>query len=66
MLEDPLLPVDVGDGAPATRRVGVARVVGHKAEVVFIDLDLPEVHGPDGAVLYLDVIAPARTIVRDR
>src|SRR5215218_4949842 len=66
MLQNPLLPVDVSDGAPATRRVGVTRVVGHEAEVVFVDLDLPEVHSPDGAVSYLDVIALARTIVRDR
>src|SRR5918995_2317937 len=66
MLQNPLLPVYVGDGAPATRRVGVTGVVGHKAEVVFVDLDLPEVHGPDRAVFYLDFVALTGPIVRDR
>src|SRR5918994_3467965 len=66
MLQDPLLPINVGDGAPATRRVGVAGVVGHEAEIVFVDLDLPEVHGPDRAVFYLDFVTLARPIVRDR
>src|SRR5918998_2855307 len=66
MLQNPLLPVYVGDGAPATRRVGITRVVGHEPEVVFVDLDLPEVHGPDRAVFYLDFVTLARPIVHDR
>src|SRR5215213_7876698 len=66
VLQDPRLPVYVGDGAPATRRVGITRIVSHKPEVVFVDLDLPEVHGADRAVFYLDFVALARPIVRDR
>src|SRR5215217_5088685 len=66
MLQDPLLPINVGYGAPATRRVGVTGVVGHQAKVVFVDLDLPEVHGTDRAVFYLDFVTLARPVVRDR
>src|SRR3712207_1974285 len=63
VLQDALLPIYVGDRAPATRRVRVARVVGHQAEVVLVDLDLPEAHRTDRALLYLYIIAPARAIV---
>ena len=66
VLQDALLPIDVGYGAPATRRVRVAGVVGHQAEVFLVDLDLPEVHRPDRAVLDLDLVALARPVVRDR
>src|SRR5215212_5925307 len=66
VFQDPRLPIYVGYGAAATRRVGVTRIVGHKPEVVFVGLDLPEVHGPDRAVFYLDFVALARPIVRDR
>ncbi len=66
MLEDALLPVYVRDGAPTTRRVRVTGVVGHQAEVVLVDLDLPEIHRPDSAVLDLDVVALSRPIVLDR
>jgi hypothetical protein len=66
VLQDALLPIYVGYGAPATRRIGVAWVVGHQAEVFLVGLDLPEVHRPDGAVLDLDLVAGTRPVVGDR
>ena len=66
VLQDPLLPVYVSYGAPATRRVGVAGIVGHQAEIFFVYFDLPEVHRADRAVFYLDLVALARPIVRHR
>src|SRR5215211_5840778 len=66
VLQDSFITIYVGDGAPATRRVGVTRIVGHKPEVVFVDLYLPEIHGPNRAVFYLDFVTLACPIVRDR
>src|SRR5215210_1753608 len=66
VLKDAILAVDVGDIAPATRRIGEAGIVGHEAEVVIIDLYLAEVHRPYGAIRDLDVVALARAVVRHR
>jgi hypothetical protein len=65
VLQDALLPIYVGDGAPATRRVRIARIVGHKAEVVLVDLDSPEIHRTYRAIFYLHVIVSPRAIVPD-
>ena len=44
--QDALVAVDVGDAAAGDGGVeGVARIVGHHAEVVGLYLDLPQVHG---------------------
>jgi hypothetical protein len=66
VLEDPRLAVDVGDLAAAVGGVGERRVVGHEAEVVLVDLHLPEVHRLHGAVFDLDLIRLAGAVVRHR
>ena len=65
VLEDADVAVDVGDRAPARRGVGEGRVVRHQAEVVVGHLDLPQVHGPDGAVLDGHFVALAGAVVDD-
>ena len=62
----PCLAVDVGDRAAARRGVREGRVVGHQAEVVLVDLDLAEVHRPDGPVGDRDLVGLAGAVVRDR
>ena len=59
------LAVDVGDRRSAGGRVGEGRVVAHQAEVVVRDLDLPQVHRPDGPVADLDLVALAGAVVGD-
>ncbi len=63
--QDALVAVDEGDAAPARRRVLERRVVGHQAEVGLGGLDLPQVHGADGAVLDGDLVLLARAVVGD-
>ena len=50
VLEDPLLAVDVGDGAAARGGVDEAGVVDREPGCVLVGLDLPDVGGLDGAV----------------
>jgi hypothetical protein len=45
--EDPLVAVDVRDGAAGRCGVGVRGVVGHHPEVALVHLDLAEIHGSD-------------------
>src|SRR3954454_16013589 len=66
MLEDAGLAVDVGDLAPAAGGVRVRRVVGHEAEVVLVDLDLPEVHRLHRAVGDLELVGLAGPVVGHR
>jgi hypothetical protein len=63
VLEDPLVAVDVGDARDAGGRVEVRRVVRHQAEVLRVDLDLPEVHGPDRLVLHGNDVLLAGSVV---
>ncbi len=63
VLEHAGLAVDVGDRAATGGRVGERRVVGHEAEVVLGDLDLPEVHRLHGAVRDLDLVGLAGAVV---
>ena len=65
VLEDARLAVDVGDRRAAGGGVGEGRVVAHQAEVVVRDLDLPQVHRPDGPVADLDLVALAGAVVGD-
>ena len=65
VVEDALVPVDEGDAALARGGVGEGGVVGHEAEVVGRGLDLPEVEGPDGAVLYGQLVGLPVAVVRD-
>ena len=60
VVQDALVAVDVGDGAPAVRGVQERRVVRHQPEVVGAGLDLPQVHGADGAVLDRQLVVLAR------
>ena len=63
VLEHAGLAVDVGDRAAARGGVRERRVVGHEAEVVLGDLDLPEVHRLHGAVRDLDLVGLAGAVV---
>ncbi len=63
--EDPGLAVDVGDRRAAGGGVGERRVVAHQAEVVLGDLDLAQVHRPDGPVGDLELVALAGSVVGD-
>ena len=65
VLEDPRLAVDVGDRGAAGRGVGEGRVIAHQPEVVVRDLDLAQVHRPDGPVVDLDLVALAGAVVGD-
>jgi hypothetical protein len=65
VLENALVAVDEGDAAPARRRIHVSGVVGHHSELVGIDLDLPEVYGPNRAVLNGNLVAFPRAVVGD-
>ena len=47
--QDAFVAVDEGDPAAACRRVHERGIVGHHPEIVFGDLDLPEVRRADGA-----------------
>ena len=66
MLEHAGLSVDVGDRGPTRRRVRERRVVGHQAEVVFRDLDLPQVHRLDRPVGHIELVGLAGPVVGDR
>ena len=63
--EDPLVAVDVGDGAAAGGGVHERRVVGHHPEVVVGHLDLAEIDGPDGALDDRQLVGLAGAIVGD-
>ena len=63
--QDAAFPVDEGDGAATRRGVGIRRVVGHEPEVVVDDLDLAEVHRPDGAVGNGKLVLLAGAVVGD-
>ena len=65
VLEDALLAVDERDRRAARRGVRERRVVGHEAEVVVGDLDLAEVHRPDGPVRDLHLVGLAGAAVGD-
>jgi hypothetical protein len=64
--EDALLAVDVGDRAPAARRIQEGRVVADDAGGGAIARDLLQVGRLDRPVLQGDVIAPAGSVVDDR
>ncbi len=64
--EDPLVAVDIGDGAATGRRVHERRVVGHQPEIVLRRLDLPEIGGADGPVLNRELVALPGAVVDDR
>ena len=49
--QDPFVAVNVGNGALAWRGVHERRVVRHQPEVLRAGFDLPQIHGPDRAVL---------------
>ena len=63
--QDALVAVDVGDGALARRRVHERRIVGHQPEIVGAGFDLPQIHGPDGAVVDRDGIGFVGAIIGD-
>jgi len=63
--QDALVAVNVGDGTLARRRVHESRIVGHQPKIVGVGLDLPQVHGPDGAVFDRDAVGLAGAIVGD-
>ncbi len=63
--QDALVAVDIRDGAAAVRRVQKRRVVRHQAEVVWRDLDFPEIHRPDGAVGDGDFVRLPGAVVGD-
>ena len=64
--QDPLAAVDERDPALARRRVLVARVVGHHAEVAFAGLDLPQVHRVDVAVDQRELVRLPGAVIGDR
>jgi hypothetical protein len=66
VLEHAGLAVDEADRTAYRRGVRERRVVGHQAEVVLVDLDVPEVHRLDGAVRDLDLVAVAGAVVGHR
>jgi hypothetical protein len=66
VLEDALVAVDEGDGAPAVRGVEERRVVAHETEVVIVDLDLAQVRRLDAPVLDRDLVGLAGAVVGDR
>ena len=49
--KDTFVAVNEGDAALARRRIHECGIVGHQTEVVGTRLDLPQIHGPDGAEL---------------
>jgi hypothetical protein len=61
--QDPLVAVDVGDGAAAAGRVHERRVVGEQPEVVVGDLDVAQGHGRDGPLLDRDLVGPPGPVV---
>ena len=65
VLEDPGLAVDVGDRRAAGGGVGEGRVIAHQPEVVLGDLDLAQVHRPDGPVGDLELVGLAGAVVGD-
>ena len=65
VLEDPLLAVDVGDGAAARGGVDEAGVVDGQPGLVVVGPDLPEVGGLDGAVEDRDVVLLSGAVVTD-
>src|SRR5204863_9275618 len=64
--EDPLVAVDVGDGAATGRRIHERRVVGHQPEIVVRGFHLPKIGGTDGPVLNRELVALAGAVVDDR
>src|SRR5204862_136415 len=63
--QNPLVAVDVGDGAAAGRRVHEGGVVAHQAEVVGRRLDLPQIGGADRPLLNRNLVTLAGAIVDD-
>jgi hypothetical protein len=66
VLEDALVAVDEGDRRTTRRGVHERRVVGHEAEVVLLDLDVPQRERADRAVLDRDLVLLPRAVVGDR
>ena len=64
--EDALVAIDEGDGAATARGVHEGGIIGHEAEVVVGDLDLPQVHRADGAFADRELVALAGAVVGDR
>ena len=67
VLEDPLRPIDVGDGAAGGGGVGEARIVRHHPEIVVFHPDSAQIHGTDHiAVEDIDLVAAPGAVVGDR
>ena len=64
--QDAAIAIDVGDRALAGSRVHEGRVIGHEPEIVGAGLDLPQIHGADGAILNGQGIALSGAVVGDR
>ena len=63
--QDAAVAVDERDPAAAGRGVHERRVVGHHPEIVGVDLDLAQIHRPNGVVLDRDLVFLARAVVGD-
>ncbi len=63
--QDSRVAVDVGDRAPAGRRVHESRVISHQAEIFRAGLDLAQIHRADGSVFNGKGVALAGTVVGD-
>ena len=64
--EDAFVAVDEGDPAAACRRVHERGIVGHHPEIVFGDLDLPEVRRADGAFGNRQLVLLTGAVIGDR
>ncbi len=64
--QDAAVAIDLGDPARRGRGVHEGGIVGEQAEVVRPRADLPQVHGPDGAVGDGNVVGLPGAVVGDR
>ena len=64
--EHALVAVDEGDPASTGGRIHERRVIGHHPEFIGGDLDLAQIHGPNGAVLNGDRVLFARAVIGNR
>ena len=66
VLEDSLVPIDVGDRALAGGGIGKSGVIGHEPEVILGGLDLPEHDGGQGAIHQVNIVRFTSAMISDR